>query len=109
MFPLFDYEMSGVPIDARPTSSTPAQSLFWLNSPVVKYYADKFAERLLKMDKLSDPRRVEMAYLLALGRPPTPDESAAALQFLAQIRSTPESWSQLCQALYATAEFRYVD
>ena len=52
----------------RPASATPAQSLFWLNSPLVKYFADEFADRLLKMDKLTDAKRLEMAYLL--GRRP---------------------------------------
>jgi len=110
MFSLFDYDMSGVPIDVRPVSNTPAQALFWLNSPVVKYYADRFAERLLKMDKLTEPKRVEMAYLLAFGRSPTKAESAKALEFLeADAAHRQEVWSQFCQALYGAAEFRYVD
>ena len=44
MFPLFDYDPSGLPIAVRAASTTPAQSLFWLNSPLVSYYADKFAD-----------------------------------------------------------------
>src|SRR5947209_17571497 len=68
MFTLFDYDSSGSPIAERPTSQTPAQALFWLNSPLVKYYADKFAERLLKVDRLDDQRRVAIAYLMAVVR-----------------------------------------
>jgi hypothetical protein len=37
MFTLFDYDSSGAPIAERPTSQTPAQALFWINSPLVKY------------------------------------------------------------------------
>ena len=44
MFPLFDYDPSGAPIAVRPTSTTAAQSLFWLNSPVASYYAGRFSE-----------------------------------------------------------------
>ena len=114
MFPLFDYDMSGRPIALRPTSSTPAQSLFFMNNPLVKYVADRFAERLLKMDKLDDPKRLEMAYLLALGRPPGEPMAKQALAYLEQCQqadgmSKQEAWSKLCQALYGTAEFRYVD
>ena len=114
MFELFDYDSSGAPIAQRPQSTTPAQSLFWLNSPLVKHFADKFAERLLKMDKLSDPKRVEMAYLLALGRSPSIDESAQALAYLndcteKQGMKRPDAWSSFCQALYGTVEFRYVE
>jgi len=114
MFELFDYDSSGAPIAQRPQFTTPAQSLFWLNSPLVKHFADKFGERLLKMDKLSDPKRVEMAYLLALGRSPSKIESADALAYLSECTGKqgmkrPEAWSSFCQALYGTVEFRYVE
>jgi hypothetical protein len=114
MFDLFDYDASGVPIAQRPQSTTPAQSLFWLNSPLTKYFAGRFAERLIKMDKLDDVKRVEMAYLLALGRSPTKTESADSLEYLRacteeQKQERPDAWSSLCQALYGTVEFRYID
>ena len=114
MYPLFDCELSGRPLPQRPASATPAQSLFFMNNPLPKYMADKFAERLLKMDRLDDPRRLDMAYLLALGRPPSEKMKSAALEYLEQSttadgKTRVEAWSDLCQSLYATAEFRYVD
>ena len=114
MFELFDYDNSGAVIAQRPRSTTPAQSLFWLNSPLVKYFAGRFAERLLKMDKLNDVKRVEMAYLLALGRSPTKAESADSLEYLrscteVQKMQRQESWASLCQALYGTVEFRFIE
>jgi hypothetical protein len=76
--------------------------------------AGKFADRLLRMDKLDDPKRVDMAYCLALGHEPSPTVKKEALAFLEQsIRGdgkTPEqAWSELCQALYGSAEFRYIE
>jgi hypothetical protein len=114
MFELFDYDASGAPISARPQSTTPAQSLFWLNSPLVKYFAGRFADRLLKMDKLDDHKRIEMAYLLALGRSPDATEWSDATEYLAQCLNAPRAdrlaaWSSLCQAIYGTIEFRYVE
>ena len=114
MLALFDSDLSGRPAPVRPTSSTAAQSLFFMNNPLPKYLADRFAERLLKMDKLDEPKRLEMAYLLALGRPPTEAMAKQALSFLEQAQkdegmTQQEAWSKLCQALYGTAEFRYVD
>ena len=110
MFDLFDYDSSGVPIAQRPQSVTAAQSLFWLNSPLVEYFADRFAARLLKMDKLDDRHRVEMAYLLALGRSPTKEQYEKALSYLQASGSGPQkAWASLCQALFASVEFRYVN
>jgi hypothetical protein len=114
MFELFDYDSSGVPIAQRPQSTTPAQSLFWLNSPLVKYFAGRFAERLIKMDKLDDVKRVDMAYLLALGRSPSKTESADSLEYLRscteeQKLGRQDAWASLCQALYETVEFRFID
>jgi hypothetical protein len=114
-FTLYDYDsLAAVHVPSRQTSQTPAQSLFWMNGPLVKFMADRFADRLLKMDKLDDAKRVEMAYLLALGREPGKDMKAQALAYLEQVQSEDglspkEAWSKLCQALYGTAEFRYVE
>jgi hypothetical protein len=114
MYPLFDCELSGRPLPERPASATPAQSLFFMNNPLPRFMADKFAERLLRMDRLDDPKRLDMAYLLALGRPPSEKMKQQALAYLEQTvrdegKTKQEAWSSLCQALYGTAEFRYVD
>jgi len=114
MFELFDYDSSGVPIAVRPQSTTPAQSLFWLNSPLVAHFADRFAARLLKMDRLDEEKRVSMAYQLALGRYPSKDETAGAMGYLSncmdhQKMNREQAWTSFCQALYGTVEFRYVD
>ena len=113
MFPLFDYDPSGAPIDVRPSSTTPAQSLFWLNNPLPKYFADLFAERLLKMDSLTDPKRIDMAYMLAVGHSPSKEMKEQALgyvqQLMAEGATKQEAWTQFCLALYAATEFRYVE
>jgi hypothetical protein len=113
MFPVFDYDPTGSPIALRPISTTPSQSLFWLNSPVPSYYAGRFAERLLKMDKLDDRKRVEMAYLLSVGHSPDDGLLDACLTYIQnQITagmSKQDAWAQLCQAIYASDEFHYVD
>ena len=85
-----------------------------MNSPLVKYMADRFADRLLKMDKLDDTRRIGMAHLLALGREPSESMRTQALTFIDQAiqedgMTRQEAWSEFCQSLYATAEFRYVE
>src|SRR3954471_5495110 len=53
MLALFESPTDGQPVGQRSSSATPAQSLFWLNSPLVKFYAAGFADRLVKMDQHS--------------------------------------------------------
>jgi hypothetical protein len=113
MFSLFDYDMGGAPIDKRPTSNTASQSLFWLNSPLPRFYAEKFADRLLKMDKLNDEKRLEQAYLIAIGHKPSTPISVATLEYLnglvAQGATAKEAWTQVGQAMYASNEFHCVE
>ena len=113
-FALFDCELIGLPVPVRPVSTTPSQSLFFLNNKLPKWMADRFAQRLLQMDKLNDSQRLEMAYLLALGRKPEGEMVGQGLAFIQACDSEEgmtrqEAWSRFCQMLYATAEFRYVD
>jgi hypothetical protein len=55
-----------------------------------------------------------MAYFLALGHEPSPAVKRSALEFLEQAvsedgKTVQEAWSELGQALYGSAEFRYVE
>jgi hypothetical protein len=53
--------------------------------------------------------RIESAYLRILGRIPAPAESGSAEAFVRESEAPPEkAWAALVQALYASAEFRYV-
>ncbi len=79
----------------------------------MKYYADKFAERLLKMDRIDDEKRVDQAYLIAFGRPATKPMIEAGLAYIQQCQADgmkrEEAWSRFCQAVFGASEFRYVD
>ena len=62
------------------------------------------------------PQRVDRAYRLALARPPTAGERDRALAFLRDFAARAggtdparAAWSAFCQALFASAEFRYLD
>jgi mono/diheme cytochrome c family protein len=114
MLGLFDYDDSGAPIARRPISATPAQSLWWLNNPLPKYYAGKFAERLLKIEDLPPERRLRDAYRIALGRSPTPAEQKQVLAYLEHCLNEEridqkEAWTRVCLAIYSSSEFRYIE
>ncbi len=113
---LFDFADPSLVTGDRSSTSGPSQALFLLNNPFIIRQADAAAERLRAGGK-DDEARVKLAYLRFLSRSPSDAETARACEF---IKSFPEpklgggrreraAWTAFCQALYATAEFRYVD
>ncbi len=70
-------------VGARNTSNVPAQALILMNDPFVLEQSRKWADRVIAEGDVAVERRIERMYEDALGRPPSTDEVAAALEFLA--------------------------
>ena len=113
MFAVFDYDPSGEPIGKRDTSTTAAQSLFWLNNPIPKYFAGEFARQSLRETRFNDAELLRRLSLTALGREPEEAMLAMLLEHLntceKQGVSREAAWTQVCLAIYASNEFRYLD
>jgi Protein of unknown function (DUF1553)/Protein of unknown function (DUF1549)/Planctomycete cytochrome C/EF hand len=112
---LFDFADPSVVTGERATTTGPAQALYFRNAPFVIRQAEALAERLRAVAD-DDPRRVDRAYRLTFARPPTDAERERALAFLREFAArttapdpTREALSAFCQALFAAAEFRYLD
>src|SRR5438552_567431 len=88
---------------ARYVSTVPTQALTLLNDPFVLRQAQLFAERV-KKEAGDDPRKqIDLAYRLALTRPPTDAEMAIALD-VAKTRSIVD----LTDVLFNVNEFVYI-
>ena len=83
------------------------QALFLLNHPFPAEQAKHAAARLLAENLPDDAARITRAYRMTLGREPTAGERAVATKFLAT--GGPDSWAGVFHALFASADFRYVD
>lgn len=109
---VFDYSEASMVRGAREQTNVPAQALYLLNNDFVIRQAEAFAQRLAKQAPDSPERRVELAYGLAFGRRPSATEVASAKAFLARERSLGTSdalaWRTFCQAIFASAEFRFL-
>ncbi len=110
---LFDMANPNIVVAQREVTTVPTQSLFLMNSPWLVKQAEAFATRLLEEKTASDDARVNLAYQMTLARLPSSAERDAALTHLRQWTQTPniapeKAWASLCQVLFATAEFRYV-
>lgn len=99
----FDLPDSNLSCPKREKSTTAPQALALLNSPEAIAAAKAFAARVEREVK-SDAERIDRAYRLALGHPPTAKELERAEAFLMD-----SPLSELCRGLMNLNEFVYVD
>jgi hypothetical protein len=103
MFQVFDLPEQNITAGARNVSTVPTQALTLLNDPFVLRQAQIFADRV-RADAGDDPARaVDLAYRIALTRPPTAAERALALEMLRT-----RSLVDLTDVLFNLNEFVYL-
>jgi hypothetical protein len=106
LFEVFDFADPNLVTGRRNVSTVAPQALFLMNNSFVMEQARQAARRAMATPG-NDSARVELAYRLALGRPPTERERDLALRFVATQESA--SWERLYQALFACIDFRYLN
>lgn len=107
---LFDFADPSLVTGQRGSATGPAQALYFLNGPLAIRQAEGLAERL--RIARGDAERIQLAYRLALARPPTRSEVDRALEFVRAFAarvSERDALPAFCQALFASAEFRHLD
>jgi hypothetical protein len=107
MLTLFDFPDPSLIIGERATTTVPAQSLYLMNNPFVIRQAEAMADNLLASED-DEASRVNRAFLLCYSRPPSANELEVAQKFIADYgknQTQRRSWTALCQALFASAEF----
>jgi len=89
---------------ARRESSTHApQALELLNGRLSNDLAGAFAGRLRREARDDPGRAADLAFRLALGRPPTPEERALSVEFLRE-----QPWNEFALAVFNLNGFLYV-
>ncbi len=82
MFAAFDApDMTNANCEIRPVTTVSPQSLLLMNNLGMREFAQYFAERLMTEGTDTDAR-IDLAWKLAYGRAPRPDEREAAAQFV---------------------------
>ncbi|MFM8399348.1 MAG: DUF1553 domain-containing protein, partial [Pirellula sp.] len=122
---LFDGADPNLSVDERKPTTTPTQSLFLMNSPLVHLASESLAKQLT--ESTQDPsNRLRELYRKTLGRPPSDQEQKDCIDFLkaysdqqarvataqAQVASGDtelKSWSALCRVLMTSNSFLYID
>jgi hypothetical protein len=108
MFTVFDFAEPDQVNGVRDVTTVAPQALFMLNNSFVVSAATRAAERVLAQDVSDDTARIRYAYAYTLGRYPSEAEVQRSLEFLTQGSDRKAAWTELAQALYASAEFRYI-
>jgi len=139
LFATFDFGDVNASQGQRPTTTVSTQALYFLNHPFVLEQSRLAARRFLASLPAvppaaggnaadgnaadgdaadgdaagADERRLEQAFLAALGRLPHPPERRACLDVLAAAGADPEpraeAWSMVFQSLVGSIDFRYLD
>jgi hypothetical protein len=112
---VFDFADSSAIIGKREESSTADQALYMMNNKFVLQQSESFASRL-EGEASQLREQIGRAFLLAYGRPPTAGERSAMTTFVQKFAPTTTlrsrghlTLSAVCQSLFASAEFRYID
>ncbi len=101
---VFDFAEPSMVSGVRDTTIVPPQALFMMNSKFVEEQAKALAQRV--MTQLGFEKRFSLACRLVWSREPTKAEAAAAK---AIDRNDLASWTSICRALYASADFQFIN
>ena len=108
---VFDFADANTVTGQRESSNTANQALYMMNNRFVVAQSEAFAVRIAKHDPQTK-ERLRYAFMLAYGRAPLSAERTAIASFLKSYTNTasgPETMAAVCQSLFASAEFRYID
>lgn len=114
---LFDAPSIVTTCGKRTPSTVPLQSLFLLNSDFARARSKAFAARLEREAGGDSASRLDLAFRLACSRPPQNEERDQCLSFLGkqlavyagQEDAYRRAWADLCQMLFASNAFLYVE
>jgi hypothetical protein len=114
---VFDFAEQGMVTGSRDTTTVPTQALYLLNDPFVRQQSQLLAQLLLER-KGDDDARLQFAYQLTMNRPASAKDLERARGYIADYETAAReegtanprlaAWASFCQAVLASAEFRYV-
>jgi hypothetical protein len=107
LFEVFDFANPSMVVGSRSAATVAPQALFLMNHPFVLEQSKFAAQKLVA--EVKPEQRIPHAYALTLGRNPTEGEVTVTTKFLKTRPDEESAWTLLFQALFASAEFRYVE
>jgi hypothetical protein len=112
IFEVFDFADPNIQGGRRTTSTVASQALLMMNHPLVIEQSRQAAIRLSAEPVSDTGARVEYAFRQVLGRTPSEQEVAVAVDLVdpkGDNRFQLKSWATLYQVLFQCIDFRYLD
>ena len=121
MLRAFDFAESSMLVGRRDVTTVPRQALYMMNNPFILQQSRRMAQRLVDQKSLNNEQRIALAFQLTYSRPPKANELSLSKKLVADFRRELKDkgnsengqqvagWAQLCQALFASAEFQCID
>ena len=116
---VFDAPDGTTPVADRPQTTIAPQALLLMNNPQIREASRQFAIRLQGDAAKSPPDAVRLGYLSAVGRQPSAEELAGAVEFLSQQAASyspgdvksgmNRALVDFCQVLFCLNEFIYAE
>src|SRR5260370_16049029 len=103
MFEVFDLPDQNISCGRRNVSTVPTQALTLLNDEFVLRQAKLFADRVKEAAPNDPAKQIDLAYRIALSRPPDEKEMAIGMDFLMK-----QSLADFAQVVLNLNEFLYV-
>ncbi len=101
----FDVDDGRAPCPMRTQTVTAPQGLFMMNSPEIEKASTMFADRLKKESAGDLDKAVDLAYRIALSRPPSTVEKENALKY---VGADPNRLKDLAWVIFNLDEFIYI-
>ncbi len=108
LFTVFDFPDPNLSQGRRTSSTISPQSLFLMNSDFVHQRAAKAANRVLAIDG-SVEQRLHWLILTTLNRPPSAEELRLFTMFVGDQVDSEVRWTQICQTLFGSLDFRFLE
>jgi mono/diheme cytochrome c family protein len=121
VFQAFDFADPSTSNGQRVPTTVAPQALFMMNDSLALRTSAAWAKKVLARADLDDAGRVALAYETAYGRPPRPEETTRALDYLSRFDDLltskgvkdadrpVQAWQALTQAIFSASEFISID
>ena len=111
-FSLFDFPVPSEVKGRRDVTSIAPQALFFMNSKFVIDNSQETASNYFSTSPENPNRDIKQLYLAMFSRVPSQEEVAEIMDYVADRRQSQKgnsAWAEVVQAMFASAEFQYLN